>query len=228
MAADRTWHPVSLSGALERGTSTGTHLFGREIVVWRDLEGVAHAWEDRCPHRGMRLSLGFVRGNQIACLYHGWHYDTAGQCRYIPAHPQLTPPDTIRVGLYGCAERVGMVWVFATEPDAAPVPPEEQATTQVRSISIDRPAVETIAHLTAAGAVEIAPSLFGIAVDGLQVIAGVQPIDADESALHIALTGDRFPGDVVGVDRRRISDWAEGLRREIEAAPPAVAGEGAE
>ena len=65
--------------------------------MWRDSDGVAHVWEDRCPHRGMRLSLGFVRGDQIACLYHGWRYDAAGQCRYIPAHPQLTPPETIRV-----------------------------------------------------------------------------------------------------------------------------------
>lgn len=57
-----------------------------------------------CPHRGMRLSLGFIRGDQVACLYHGWHYD-AGQCRYIPAHPQLTPPETIRVQAFETAER---------------------------------------------------------------------------------------------------------------------------
>ena len=47
-----------------------------------------HVWEDRCPHRGMRLSMGFVRSDRIACLYHGWQYGTDGHCLYIPAHPR--------------------------------------------------------------------------------------------------------------------------------------------
>ena len=88
------WHAVALAGGVETGTSTGTHLFGEEIVVWRDATGAAHAWEDRCPHRGMRLSMGFVRSDRIACLYHGWQYGTDGHCLYIPAHPEIqVPPD---------------------------------------------------------------------------------------------------------------------------------------
>ena len=36
---------------------------GYRMVLWRGLDGTPYALEDRCPHRGMRLSFGFVRGN---------------------------------------------------------------------------------------------------------------------------------------------------------------------
>jgi len=63
---------------------------GREdLVVWRSASGVLSAWENRCPHRGMRLSHGFVRGESLACAYHGWHFECSGRCHYIPAHPDF-------------------------------------------------------------------------------------------------------------------------------------------
>src|SRR5580700_5238771 len=70
--------PVGLSLAVEASSSAGTRLLDRELVVWRDNSGAAHVWEDRCPHRGMKLSFGFVRGDHIACLYHGWQYNSGG------------------------------------------------------------------------------------------------------------------------------------------------------
>ena len=66
------WYPVALSNGIEPGRSAGTRLFDQELCIWRDTEGTAHAWEDRCPHRGMRLSFGFVRGDRIACLSLSW------------------------------------------------------------------------------------------------------------------------------------------------------------
>src|ERR1700744_2690504 len=94
------WHPVGLSHSLEAGSPAGTRLFGKELVIWRDTGGLAHVWEDRCPHRGMKLSFGFVRGDHIVCLYHGWQYDSGGYCRYIPAHPDLDVPKTFKVPVY--------------------------------------------------------------------------------------------------------------------------------
>ena len=113
MSFGADWYCVAVSEGLEPGTSAGTRLFDKEIVVWRDSNGAAHAWEDRCPHRGMRLSFGFVRGDRIACLYHGWQYDAGGQCRHIPAHPDLKVPDTIRTTAYPCRERLAMVWIYS-------------------------------------------------------------------------------------------------------------------
>ena len=77
--------PVSLSGGVEPGARTGTRLGGREVVVWRGQDGAVRAWADRCPHRGMRLSFGYVRGSALTCVYHGWSFgagaEPGGRCR---------------------------------------------------------------------------------------------------------------------------------------------------
>ena len=85
-----------------------------DIAVWRSASGVPGAWENRCPHRGMRLSYGFVRGESLACAYHGWHYNRSGQCHFIPAHPELTPPQSIRPTLFSIWEHAGLLWVDTT------------------------------------------------------------------------------------------------------------------
>ena len=43
------------------------------IAVFRLVDGRMFAVEDRCPHRGARLSAGLVYdGDKVACLDHGW------------------------------------------------------------------------------------------------------------------------------------------------------------
>jgi nitrite reductase/ring-hydroxylating ferredoxin subunit len=220
--ATGAWHPVALSSGIEPGTSNGTRLFGREIVVWRDSGGVAHVWEDRCPHRGMRLSLGFVRGDQIACLYHGWRYDVGGQCRTIPAHPQLTPPETIRVPVFASAERMGMIWVRSDGPPQGE-PPPDGGVTPVRSITIDCPPEWALLHISgpphapAGGAIDAdqagghSPPLVAFRHGDDSVLVGVQPLSADECVLHIVVQGD-----CRGPAQKRVSAWAEALRRTLE------------
>ena len=76
-----------------------------------------HVWEDRCPHRGMRLSYGYVRADRIACLYHGWQYGTDGHCLRIPAHPEIKPPPSIMVWRHSCREALGLIFAHFGEAD---------------------------------------------------------------------------------------------------------------
>ena len=105
------WWPVGLSRDLGPGQVMAAMVPVADLAVWRAMSGRVAAWTDRCPHRGMRLSHGFVRGEALACLYHGWSYDGAGQCTRIPAHPDLVPPAAIRVAGFAVAEAAGMIWV---------------------------------------------------------------------------------------------------------------------
>ena len=59
----------------------------------------------------MRLSFGFVRGEVLNCLYHGWQYGASASCQKIPAHPDLTVPPTIRANAYASAETGGFILV---------------------------------------------------------------------------------------------------------------------
>lgn len=207
------WYPVALSSAIEAGTSAGAVLDGQEIVVWRDTSGAAHVWEDRCPHRGMKMSFGFVRGDHIACLYHGWEYDPAGQCRKIPAHPDLEVPKTICMKTYGCAEAGGMIWACLAGEAAAP---ELPAALAVRSLYVDAPVAAVTGALAAGmGAAGLAGDLplLRLDTDLGPLVVGVQPVDAGRTALHITVAGDATPQT-----RSTLAARAEALRHQVEQA----------
>lgn len=228
MDAAPGWYPVALAEGLEPGTSAGTRLFGRELVVWRDEAGASHVWEDRCPHRGMRLSFGFVRRDRIACLYHGWQFDTAARCRHIPAHPDLKVPGSIRATACASAERFGIVWAFSGPAETAGEPPGgEVATTPVRSLALLVPAGPAYAALLAADTspfgcaepvrAERSGPLVLLRAGERRLIAAVQPLSGTEAAVHLAIAG--VPDTYRGAGQARVSAWAEALRRAVEAAP---------
>ena len=102
---------VGFSKNLSNSRVMRAFVNGKDVVIWRSRSGKLSAWENRCPHRGMRLSYGFVRGEALACMYHGWHYGVDGKCKYIPAHPNLEPPKTIQIQRYSSCEKDGVIWV---------------------------------------------------------------------------------------------------------------------
>lgn len=110
--------PIALSKDLPPKRVMRAVVDDQDLVVWRSTSGQLSVWHNRCPHRGMRLSHGFVRGEALACLYHGWHYDKKGQCRYIPAHPELEPPASIRTEVFQLVEQGGLIWASVNGNDA--------------------------------------------------------------------------------------------------------------
>src|ERR1700735_3764751 len=62
------WYPLT-SSQYVGAAPVAFDRMGERIVLWRDADGVAHAQEDRCPHRGARLSQRRVHGNEVVCPY---------------------------------------------------------------------------------------------------------------------------------------------------------------
>jgi nitrite reductase/ring-hydroxylating ferredoxin subunit len=223
------WHPVALSASLDPGSSAGTHIDGAEYVVWRDNSGVAHVWQDRCPHRGMKLSFGFVRGDHIACLYHGWQYDTNGRCRYVPAHPDLEVPATITVPVFATIEACGMIWTCA-EPEAArpAAPADVGEVTPVRSLYVDNGADALLqavrtnlpSPLRGDGPPAIAPAgdnLWRITTGADTLLVGLQSIADNRAALHVAIAG---PASVyAGAGQTHYLGWTADLRYALKHEP---------
>jgi len=113
------WHPIAASTDLPLRHVYQGQLWGRELAVWRADDGHVNVWENRCLHRGVRLSIGLNEGGELRCLYHGWRYAnrTAG-CTYIPAHPADAPARTICNTTYRSLETQGLIWC-AIDPVAA-------------------------------------------------------------------------------------------------------------
>jgi len=105
-----TFHPVASSTDLVPRHVFAGRLFGQELALWRADDGHVNVWENRCLHRGVRLTIGVNLGHELMCQYHGWRYAnrTAG-CTYIPAHPADAPARTICNRTYPAVERDNLV-----------------------------------------------------------------------------------------------------------------------
>jgi nitrite reductase/ring-hydroxylating ferredoxin subunit len=69
-----------------------------ELALFRS-QGRVYALEDRCPHRGARLSTGPVyEPCKIACLDHGWSIDLRTGAVDVPDRGQVRTFPVTRVG----------------------------------------------------------------------------------------------------------------------------------
>lgn len=118
------WYPVCQSVHINEKPA-GLHRLGLDVVLWRDSHGRIHAHDDRCLHRGAKLSVGQVVNDTLRCAYHGWCYNTSGQCVTIPtskvAEAKLAP--RLRLYQFEAQERAGLVWLYFPEHANQPVPP---------------------------------------------------------------------------------------------------------
>jgi ferredoxin-NADP reductase/nitrite reductase/ring-hydroxylating ferredoxin subunit len=111
------WHPIAAAADLPFRHVFHGKLLGRELAVWRADDGHVNVWDNRCLHRGVRLSIGMNDGAELKCQYHGWRYASrSAGCTYIPAHPANSPSRQVTNRVFPAIERHGLIWA-ALEPD---------------------------------------------------------------------------------------------------------------
>src|SRR5580704_11164423 len=113
------WFAVAWTSSLPENKLEPVRVLGQDLVLWRTCDGV-RAWRDLCVHRGAKLSLGRIapseNGACVVCPYHGWEYNSAGECVRMPAHPDQAPPSRAHVDRFVVQERYGLVWVCLGKP----------------------------------------------------------------------------------------------------------------
>lgn len=120
------WYPVMWSSQLGR-KPVAEQLLGEQVVFVREA-GRVFALNDRCPHRGVPLSLGTKEfPGTITCPYHGWTYDLDdGVLRaVITDGPDSPICGKVAVRTYPVAERLGLIWVFMGDGDGDPPPVDD-------------------------------------------------------------------------------------------------------
>jgi phenylpropionate dioxygenase-like ring-hydroxylating dioxygenase large terminal subunit len=106
----------------------GRHLLpctflGENVVLFRREDGTPVAFEDRCAHRRLPLSMGRLKGDTVECGYHGLIYNDQGRCIFIPGEKSV--PAGARVRCFPVIERYRYWWIWLGDPvraDAALIP----------------------------------------------------------------------------------------------------------
>jgi len=118
------WIPAALSSELVAdGAPVRLMLLGEKLVAFRDSNGKVGIFDHRCPHRCASLFFGRNEKGGIRCVYHGWKFDTDGNCLETPNIPaEYNITNKVKAAAYKVQERNGMIWVFLGkgEPPALP------------------------------------------------------------------------------------------------------------
>jgi 5,5'-dehydrodivanillate O-demethylase len=107
----RFWQPVALSADVAAGQAKALRVFGEELTLYRGESGAAHLVGGRCAHRLTLLHTGWVQGEDIRCIYHGWKYDGSGQCNELPAEASGAA-GKVRIAGYPVQEYCGLIFAY--------------------------------------------------------------------------------------------------------------------
>jgi 5,5'-dehydrodivanillate O-demethylase len=111
------WQPVALSKSVAPGETRSLRILGEDLTLYRGESGAVHLVGGRCAHRGTNLQTGWVQGEDLRCMYHGWRYDATGLNVEIPAEkqPRARP---LKIAGYPVQEYCGLVFAYMGERQA--------------------------------------------------------------------------------------------------------------
>lgn len=111
------WY-VAVASSQLRDKPRAARVLDLDLALFRDREGHVRALLDRCPHRGVKLSLGRMTDGTLACGYHGWRFDGSGACVHIPSLVQgQRIAKGCAVASFRTVEQDGYVWVWVGDLD---------------------------------------------------------------------------------------------------------------
>lgn len=137
------WYPILDASRLQK-KPLGVRRLGRDLVLWRKPDGRVIVQEDRCPHKGARLSGGQVVNGEIECPYHGFRFNAEGSCTHAPClGTGARLPEGLDVQPFRVREQHDWIWLWHGEGEPRadlPIIPEMiNLPRGAARISYDRP-----------------------------------------------------------------------------------------
>jgi phenylpropionate dioxygenase-like ring-hydroxylating dioxygenase large terminal subunit len=105
----RGWYFVAPAASICAGQKVAVYVGRQRLVVFRGEDGAVGAVDGWCPHMGLDLAMGEVRGDHLRCAFHHWRIGRDGRCA---RRADDTP---LHTRSWATTERYGAIWVY---PDA--------------------------------------------------------------------------------------------------------------
>jgi vanillate O-demethylase monooxygenase subunit len=217
----RWWFPIAV--AEDVVGVVAARLLDTDLVVFRGGDGAITVAIDRCPHRGMALSRGWMESGRLICPYHGLHFDGAGACTAIPSDPNAAIPEALRLTVLPSVERFGLVWtsLAGDTPDL----PRFEAWDDEGFQSIVCPTLDIAASagrqvegfLDVAHFAWVHTTTFGDGADPVVTPISVERTEAGLKAVYASAVSNYGPGS------RHLAPADFEWRRTFEVFPPFAA-----
>ena len=107
------WYVAAWDHELSSGKLLARTILEEPVLLYKGDSGRAVALDNRCCHRGAKLSNGRREGDCVRCMYHGLKFDHTGKCIQIPGQDNV--PAKMRVRSYPVAERDHLIWIWMGE-----------------------------------------------------------------------------------------------------------------
>jgi len=111
------WYVAAWDYELIDGAMLARTILEEKLVLYRGESGQVVALDNRCCHRGAKLSSGRIEGDGLRCLYHGLKFDESGKCVQIPGQDRIPPQLGVRG--YPIVERDHLIWIWMGDPARA-------------------------------------------------------------------------------------------------------------
>jgi phthalate 4,5-dioxygenase oxygenase subunit len=121
------WVPALLAEELPENECPPVRvkLFSERLLAFRDTEGKYGLIDEFCAHRGVSLWFGRNEEHGLRCPYHGWKYDTTGQCIDVPSEPiESGFCKKIKLKSYPLVKIGPVLWTYMGPPEKQPPLPE--------------------------------------------------------------------------------------------------------
>jgi 5,5'-dehydrodivanillate O-demethylase oxygenase subunit len=119
----RYWQPVAGEAEFVDEPTKRVRILGESLTLFKDKSGRYGLIAERCPHRLVNLATGFPDKDGLICIYHGWKFDTSGNCIDQPAEPaDSTFKDRVHITSYPVEVLGGLIWAYLG-PEPRPLLP---------------------------------------------------------------------------------------------------------
>jgi len=113
------WFAVGSIADIVTGQINTLAYFGRELIAFRNSDDRVCVLNAYCAHLGAHLGVGGrLEADGIVCPFHGWQYDSQGECVHIPYSDHI--PERGRVHAYPVIEWAGLIIVYFSPDNSEP------------------------------------------------------------------------------------------------------------
>jgi nitrite reductase/ring-hydroxylating ferredoxin subunit len=209
------WYALAFSSELAPGDVRVRHFFGREVVVFRTMDGRIATSEAYCPHLGAHLGHGGrVEGESLRCAFHGFRFDASGAC--VAGYPGKRVPPRCRLSMLRTCEKNGIILAYF-HPENAPAAWElpDLDTTNFRPLLFKTFDLAGHPQETSENSVDVGH--FGV-VHGYEKVAAISPMTPQGPLLHGHYTMVRGGGKLSRAVTTDFKIWVWGLGYSIVEA----------